>query len=150
MDAPTVISLAISIAALILSAISLGYVIKWEARDEVRFEQEQEEMAQRKREGLSAIYEEGPKPTEGGYEYRYALVNASKVPIDNPRGWLVDEDGMEVSDRIYGIPAYLLPEERAEVRLVATSIERELTLHLSWLASGVEHPDKASGAPVPR
>jgi hypothetical protein len=145
-DASTIIS----IVALIFSAISLYFAVGREERDKIRFKQEQKRTAEQERLGLSAIYKKGPTPTEGGYEYRFGLVNASEVPIDNPRGWLVDEEGIEVSDRIYGTPAYLLPKERADVRLVARSIERQLTLHLSWLASGVEHPDKESRVEVPR
>jgi hypothetical protein len=76
-------------------------------------------------------------------------VNASDVAIDNPTGWLVDDAGTTVSERIRGTPAYLLPDERGELRVVAHSIERPLTLHLSCTDSRGQHPDKSSKADAP-
>jgi hypothetical protein len=118
-------------------------------RERQQFKEEQERGAQQKELGLSAIYGEGPTPTEGGHEYRYELVNTSDVPIDNPTGWLVDEAGTALSERTPGTPAYMLPEERGELRVVAHSIERPLTLHLAWLDVRGQHPDKTSKADVP-
>src|SRR5215216_3562875 len=116
-------SVVISIVALVISGVSLYFVIERERRDRIRFKEEQERAAQQKELGLSAIYQEGPTPTAGGHEYRYELVNTSDVPIDNPLGWLVDVAGTAVSERVPGTPAYMLPEERGELRVVAHSIE---------------------------
>lgn len=142
-------SVVISIVALLISGLSLYFVIERERRDRIRFKEEQERVAQQKELGLSAIYQEGPTPTGGGHEYRYELVNTSDVPIDNPTGWLVDDEGSVVSDRVPGTPAYMLPEERGELRVVAHSIDRSTTLHLAWLDVRGQHPDKTSKADVP-
>ena len=144
MDAATVIA----VIALVFSAISLVYLIKREGRDTLRFKQEQKDRAQKEKLGLSAIYQEGPTPTARGNEYRYGLVNSSDVPIDNPAGWFVDENGVEASEHTYGEPAYLMPKQRGELRLATARVDRPLTLHLEWLAVGVEH-EKTSGADVP-
>lgn len=77
-------SIVISIVALVISGMSLYFVIERERRDRIRFKEEQERAAQQKELGLSAIYQVGPTPTVGGHEYRYELVNTSDVPIDNP------------------------------------------------------------------
>ena len=142
-------SVVISIVALVISGVSLYFVIERERRDRIRFKEEQERAAQQKELGLSAIYQEGPTPTAGGHEYRYELVNTSDVPIDNPLGWLVDVAGTAVSERVPGTPAYMLPEERGELRVVAHSIERPITLHLAWLDVRGQHPDKTSKADAP-
>jgi hypothetical protein len=139
----------ISLVALVFSALSLYFTVKREGRDEVRFSREQKRAAAEETRGISAIYKEGPTPAKGDYGYRYELVNTDEFGIDNATGWLVDEEGVEVRERTLG-PPYLMPEEKGELRLVARSIDRPLQLHLSWLAAGVQHPDKTSGAPVPR
>jgi hypothetical protein len=142
-------SVIISLVALLISAVSLYFAIGREGRDRIRFEEEQERTAQQARLGLSAIYKEGPTAAPGGHEYRYELVNTSEVPIDNPAGWLVDEEGIAASSRTLGTPAYMLPKERGELRILARSLERPLTLHLAWLDVRGEHPDKTSHADVP-
>jgi hypothetical protein len=60
-------------------------------------------------------------------------VNTSEVPIDNPSGWLVDEEGIAASSPTLGTPAYMLPKERGELHILARSIEGPLALHLAWV-----------------
>jgi hypothetical protein len=118
-------------------------------RDRERAEREKKEAAERDQLGLSAEYIEGPTFTQGGYEYRYRLVNASDVPADAPHGWLADETGAPVSGPVPATSSFMLPKQRADLRVVAPSIDRPLKLHLSWHDVRGPHPDKTSRATVP-
>jgi type II secretory pathway pseudopilin PulG len=149
MDAPIIIS----IVALVISGASLYLVIQRERRDRIRFNDEQVGVAQQREAGLSAAYRAGPRPTDDGYEYRYRLVNTSDFYVRVATGWLVDEQGTEVSERAPGTPDNLQPNESGELRVVAHSIERPLTLHLRWFdprgPGQGEYREKTSTADVP-
>jgi hypothetical protein len=81
--------------------------------------------------------------------YRYRLVNASDVPADAPEGWLADETGTPVSDRVPATSGFMLPNQRADLHVIVASIDRPLKLHLAWHYVRGPHPDKTSRATVP-